>query len=275
MHLYDLNRMTTLGLNDIPLFIELCVLYGIYRLILTYGLIAKVAKVTNIKSDKTRFKFTHRTFDLIHYTFSTILGLSALYSQSYSHCFYYSFDCGNEFKQQIEPKGVCVMNVLGKMYYMLFTAYYAVDVFFLWTNNNNTWIMILHHTATLSLIFISVYIRTHVIGICVMLLHDAVDVPLYIGKFFTYLDIDHIQDISFLIFAVLSTWLRMICLPGIIYNGIINMTKQKPDHYHFYSIEVCMLFSLMICHVIWYIGVVRMLYSYFSMKFQYRRNENQ
>ena len=77
--------MKTLGFNDIPLFIELCVFY---RLVLTYGLIAHVAKVGNIKSEKTRFKFTHRTFDLIHYTISTILGLFALYSQSYSHCFF-------------------------------------------------------------------------------------------------------------------------------------------------------------------------------------------
>lgn len=156
MHLNDLHKITTLSFNDIPLYIEISVLYAIYRLILTYGLIAKVAKVSNIKSDKTRFKFTHRTFDLIHYTFSTLLGLFALSSQTYSHCFYYSFNCGTEFMQQFEPKDGCIMSVLEKIYYMLFTAYYVVDVFFLWTNTSNILLMILHHTTTLSLIFISV-----------------------------------------------------------------------------------------------------------------------
>ena len=112
MHLNDLHRLTTLGLNDIPLFIEICLFYGIYRLILTYGLIAKIAKAINFRYEKTRFKFTHRTFDLIHYTFSTVLGLFALYSRSYSHCFYYTFNCGTEFMQQVEPKDECVMSLL-------------------------------------------------------------------------------------------------------------------------------------------------------------------
>ena len=157
------------------------------------------------------------------------------------------------------------MNGIEKMYYMLFTAYYVVDVFFLWTNTSYIWLMILHHTATLSLIFISVYIRTHVIGICVMLLHDLVDVPLYVSRFCMNLGIQN--DAPFLIFTALCTWFRMICLPGIIAHGIINMIKQKPDHCLFYSIEVFILFCLMTCHVVWYLRIVKWLTTYISIVF--------
>lgn len=257
--------MTTLGSKDIPLFIEICIIYAIYRLILTYFFIGEVAKHLKFKDDKIRFKFTHRTFDLVHYSISAIIGLFALFSSSYSHCFYYSFNCGEEFMQQKYPKDCCVMNVLEKMYYMFFTAYYVVDVFFLWTANHDLKLMILHHSTTLALIFISVYIRTHVIGICVMLLHDVVDVPLYLGKFCTYLGCENIQDVTLLIFAVLCTWFRMICFPAIIAYGIINMNKLRPDHYNFYFFEVCILFSLMFCHVMWYIRIVKGAINIFTM----------
>ena len=265
MDFNELHRLTTLGFDDIPLFIEICGIYFIYRLIVTYMLIGGVAKHINFKNKTIRFKFTHRTFDLVHYSLSSIIGLMALFSRPYSHCFYYTFNCGEEFKQQVEPKDGCVMNVLEKTYYMFFTAYYVVDVLFLWTANHDLKLLTLHHATTLTLIFISVYIRTHIIGICVMLLHDVVDVPLYIGKFCTYLHMENAQDISLLIFGILCTWLRMICFPGVIAYGIINMIKQKPDHFHFYFFEVCILFSLMFCHIMWFKDIVKAVINIFTM----------
>lgn len=47
MLLNDLHKIISFSFNDIQLFFfEICVLYAIYRLILTYGLIAKVTKVS-------------------------------------------------------------------------------------------------------------------------------------------------------------------------------------------------------------------------------------
>lgn len=127
--------------------------------------------------------------------------------------------------QPLEPKDAVYLSIGEKIYYMLFTAYYFVDIFFLWTNNHDHLILCVHHATTLSLIFISGYIRTTVIGICVMLLHDIVDVPLYLGKVCTYLNIKHMQDIALLTFAILCAWFRMINYPGVIAHGILNMPK--------------------------------------------------
>lgn len=259
-----LAELTTIGLNDIPLFLEVCVFSGLLRLFLTYCVIAKIAKLIKFKSDFVRFKFTHRTYDLVHYTSSAIIGLLAISQRPYRHCFYYTFDCGPDYMQPLEPKDRIVMSIFEKIYYMTFTAYYFVDFFFMWTNKSDKRLLTLHHFTTIGLILISVYIRTHVIGVCVMLLHDVVDVPLYLGKFFTYTGFTNAQDISLLTFAVMCTWFRMICYPGVIYNGIVNGFKQTPERLTFYCIEGVILFVLMFCHIMWYIRIVKAAIGIFT-----------
>lgn len=259
-----LNELTTIGFDDFPLFLEVCAFSALFRLFITYFVLSKIGKLINFKSDFVRFKFTHRGYDLIHYTISAITGLLAIQSRPYRHCFYYSFDCGAAFVQQPEPTDRCIMSILEKIYYMTFTAYYVVDIFFLWTNKSDKVILTLHHFTTISLILISIYIRTHVIGVVVMLLHDVVDVPLYSGKIFTYLQLQNPQDIALLTFAVMCTWFRMICFPGVIVNGIVNGFKQIPEHLTFYCIEGCILFVLMFCHICWFIRIVKAAIGIFT-----------
>ena len=259
-----LNELTTLGFDNFSLFLEVCCFSAFFRLTLTYLVLAKIAKLINFKSDFIRFKFTHRGYDLVHYTISAITGLLAIQSRPYHHCYYYSFDCIVEFAQQAEPTDKCIMSLFEKIYYMTFTAYYIVDLFFLWTNKSDKKILTLHHFTTISLILISIHIRTHVIGVVVMLLHDVVDVPLYSGKIFTYLQMQNPQDIALLLFAVLCTWFRMICFPGVIANGIINGFKKIPEHLPFYCIEGCILFVLMFCHIVWFIRIVKAAIGIFT-----------
>lgn len=259
-----LNELTTLSFDDFPLFAEVVAFSAMFRLFLTYCVIAKIAKLINFKSDFIRFKFTHRGYDLVHYTISAITGLIAMQSRPYHHCYYYSFDCGADFAQQADPTDRCVMSVIEKIYYMTFLAYYVVDLFFIWTNKSDKSLLTLHHFTTISLILISVHIRTHVIGVCVMLLHDVVDVPLYSGKIFTYLNMQNPQDAALLTFAALCTWFRMICFPGVIAHGIINGFKQTPEHLLFYCIEGCILFVLMFCHICWFIRIVKAAIGIFT-----------
>lgn len=250
--LEKLDETTSIGLNDIPLFLEICVICGLFRLFLTYLVIGQIAKLINFKNDFVRFKFTHRGYDCIHYWFSTILGFVAILKRPYYHCFYFTFNCGDEFLQQVEPTDRVIMSGFEKLYYMIFTAYYTVDFFFIWTNSADKKLLFVHHITSISLILISIYIRTQVIGVNVMLLHDIVDAPLYLGKVCTYLELKNMQDIALLVFAAACTWFRMICLPGVIVNGVINISKRRPDHFYFYCTEGCILLVLMYCHIYWF-----------------------
>lgn len=253
----SLFELTTLGPKDLPLFLGVCVVSGIVRLFLTYCVIGQIAKLINFKEEKIRFKFTHRGYDFVHFLFSTVTGFIAIWNRPYFHCFYYTFNCGAEFIQQAEPKDCVILSQLEKFYYLIFTAYYTVDIFFVWTNTTDKRILMVHHFTSITLILNSIYIRTQVIGVNVLLLHDIVDTPLYLGKVFTYLEFKIGQDISLLIFAATCTWFRIICLPGVIVYAWITVFKQNPDHFYCYLLEASILLILMYCHLYWFKDIIK------------------
>ncbi|KAK8847143.1 sphingosine N-acyltransferase lag1 [Tritrichomonas musculus] len=259
-----LNELTSIGLNDFPLFLGVCAVSGIVRLFLTYCILTPISKRITFKSEFVRFKFIHRGFDFIHFSFSTITGFLALMSRPYYHCFYYTFNCGKEFVQQAEPTDRVILSRFEKFYYMIFTAYYIVDVFFIWTNTTDRRILMLHHFISVTLILNSIYIRTQVIGVCVLLLHDVVDAPLYLGKVCTYLQFKKMQDIALLVFAAACTWFRIICLPGVIVYAFITVFKHNPDHYPFYCLEAGILLILLYCHLYWFKRIVMAAINIFT-----------
>ena len=250
--MHEFSSVSPLSLADLPMFLAVVVISAVYRILMTEVILKKVSQLVK---PKFPVKFVHRTFDLIHYTSSTVLGIAALYGRPYSHCYYYALDCKEMFKQA----PACVMTNMEKFYYMFFTAYYIVDLGYLWTATDPK-MLIMHHAATLGMIGISVILNVQVIGLCVMLLHDVVDVPLYIGKIATYLGFTNVQDVSLTIMAALYTWLRMVNYPMIIFNGFSNGFDEKPFYEKLYWFEGALLFVLMFCHVYWYSKIVKAAY---------------
>ena len=108
------------------------------------------------------------------------------------------------------------------------------------------------------MIGMSVFGNVQVIGLCVMLLHDIVDVPLYIGKVATYLGYTQTKDVSLLTMGVLYTWLRMGNYPCIIYhswkNALTHGIQIRPKIYY---TEAVLLLVLMFCHCYWYSKIVK------------------
>lgn len=238
------------GLHDVPMFIGVCVGMAIYRLVMCKLVIRWVGR--RMKVAKLE-KFVHRTFDLIHYTTSAVIGTIALKATPYSHCWFNAIDCGESFL----PTAQCFMTTLEKLYYMIFTSYYVVDLFYLWTATDPR-MLLLHHFATLSMITMSVVGHVQVIGLSVMLLHDIVDVPLYIGKVATYLGYQKTKDVSLLVMAVLYTVLRMGNYPCIIYHAWRNVfTHGISIRPKLYYVDASLLFVLMFCHCYWFSKIVK------------------
>ena len=245
----DLRTLSPLTWSDVPMFAAVVLASAAYRILMTNVVLKKVAQLVK---PKFPVKFVHRTFDLIHYASAATLGILALSGRPYRHCYFYALDCKDMFKQA----PACVMTDLEKFYYMFFTAYYIVDLGYLWTATDPK-MLIMHHGATLSMIGISVILNVQVIGLCVMLLHDIVDVPLYIGKVATYLGFTTVQDVSLVTMAALYTWLRMVNYPMIIFNGFSNGFDEKPFYERLYWFEGALLFVLMFCHVYWFSKIVK------------------
>jgi hypothetical protein len=165
-----LSEPTTLGPEDIGLFGGIVVAYGVYRHILTQAFLVRIAALLRVKC---QFKFIHRSFDLIHYASSAIIGSFALCHRPYGHCILWAKDCRVAL---LPTPGACVLTLFEKMYYMTFCVYYVVDVLFIRTVPNDMFALVCHHAATVLMIIFSVLLRVPVIGVVIMLLHDVVDV---------------------------------------------------------------------------------------------------
>lgn len=236
--------------TDLKIFLGVCVASAIYRIFMCYGVLKWVAKL--IKPEKET-KFIHRTFDLIHYFLSAVLGTLAVSGREYAHCFYYAVDCSAHVHQQPQ----CLLTNLEKLYYMWFAAYYFVDVCFIWTATGPGAIAV-HHAATVTMIALSVFCNAHIIGICVMVLHDWVDVPLYIGKVATYLGYNKVKDVSLIIMAVLYAYLRMFNYPVMIWHTYQSAAKDPLGiHDNFLKAEVVLLCVLMCCHIWWFAKIIK------------------
>jgi len=264
------QSLTTYTKDDVPLWIFVICCYGLYRYIICHFLLKKIAlflqsklwsksKDKKAKSDKMIMKFTHRTFDLIHYTSSALLGLFALHSRPYFRSVFFAGGCQEHFLQH--PIYECT--VIEKIYFMVFTAYYVIDFFYLFTNTSDIYTLFIHHVITLGMIFSSVFLCVPVLGLSIMLLHDVVDVPLYSGKIFSYLSFTRAKDVSLLVFAVMCTWFRMINYPIIVYYAIKNIPTVS--FLKSLYVPTCgLLLGLYGCHIYWFIRILYAAISIFT-----------
>jgi hypothetical protein len=143
-----------------------------------------------------------------------------------------------------------------KAYYMVFTAYYIVDLAFLHTVPNDWKALACHHATTLLMILFAVLLRVPVIGLVVMLLHDLVDVPLYFGKVAGYVGWAHVKDLGLLTFALFCTWFRMVNYPllvALMWRNLPTITHLK-GLYVFTAMLLLVLYGL---HMYWYRNIVK------------------
>lgn len=114
--------------------------------------------------------------------------------------------------------------------------------------------MLVHHAATLSLVFYSmIYNRTNV-GILIMFLHDVSDIPVYICKTFSDTNFTKTTIASFLLLVSGWIYFRIYALGIIIYELLSNS-----EGFHFNM--TCVLIILYALHYYWLILMFRMAYN--------------
>ena len=246
--MHFLHQVSPVDWSDFPAFVGVVVAYAIYRILMTTLVLKCVARLVKPKYPE---KFVDRCFDMIHYCASGVIGTIAIYSRPYRLCCIYAVDCAEQFKQA----PACVLTGLEKVYFMMFVAYYLVDIGFLWSNRD-WYVFLLHHAITVAMIVLCIILNVQVIGMCIMVLHDIVDVPMYIGKICIYLGYRNIQQVSLVIMAILWGLLRMVNLPIIIYHGVMNGLHETPFYPGLYTLVGSLLIVLMCCHVHWFSKIV-------------------
>ena len=237
-----LAQETTIKQSDIKYIFIAAGCYGIYRVLMNKKILTPLSKFV---AEKNRQKFIHRGFDCIHYVLCGLIGTLSFLQRPYGHCAFYFADCQ---KYNI-CTGEFVCSLFQKIYVYFFAAYYISDIFWIRTTKDIP-IMCIHHTITLSMTLICILAARPAAGIATMVLHDIVDIFLYIGKIATYFGIKKISDVSLVIFAIAFFYLRLFNLLTIIYNVIADKTEQ-PHHRILYIIGRSMLVLLYGCHLVW------------------------
>jgi hypothetical protein len=248
-----LREMTVISKDDIPLMLIAALFYAVYRFLMCRIVLKSFAKILRVKKET---KFIHRTFDAIHYCVATILGVAALARRPYGHCIFWAKNCGKYMGQN--PNGFECTG-LEKLYYIVFLVYYVVDVGYTSTVNEPYLIMV-HHFVTISMTITCVALKSAVTGLSIMVLHDMVDMPLYVGKVMAYLGFSRIKDIFLLSFAALCTWMRIINFPFIIKNCII-VALAGPEVATLYRIMTSFLCVLYVLHLIWQYKIFASLWA--------------
>ncbi|OHT00586.1 longevity assurance protein [Tritrichomonas foetus] len=238
-----LRQMTVVDQSDLKYLGYASVVYFVYRYIMCNYILNKIGKACRVKNV---MKFTHRSFDMVHYVLTCAVGLIAMGQRPYGHCVYYAKNCGDYLGQN--PNGF-ECTILEKIYYIQFTTYYVVDLFYIWTSNEPI-MLIIHHFVCISMIFSCVLLKSPVVGPSIMLLHDLVDVPLYVGKILLYLGFNTAKDFALYSFAILCTWFRIINYPMIIYH-CLKIAVNDPYMPILYRGTCCLLCVLYILHLIW------------------------
>jgi ceramide synthetase len=253
----SLRQLTTISLDDIPVFLGVIGAYGVYRYVLSRFVLARLAGILNVKK---RNKFIHRSFDLVHYSFCALLGSLAVLSRPYAHCVIWGARC---YEALAPSPGACVCTVLEKIYYIVFCTYYIVDIPFVGTVGHDFIAVTIHHIVTVAMILLSVLVRVPAIGLVIMVLHDVVDVPLYLGKVFGYAGFSSGKEVALLTFAVMCTWFRIVNFPTIVWHSWAWIPESQFQMLH--AITCVLLLVLMGCHIHWHIQITKVALNIFSV----------
>jgi hypothetical protein len=252
-----LTDETTITAADFKFLLGGAVVYYFYRRLLIRFLLKPLSTlVTNSNTSKQehqRYKFIHRGFDLIHYLTATCLGLVAANFLPYGRCPFYFAGC-HVYAVQTRPSFTCSRLVKG--YYALFVAYYISDIPFVGTTTE-VGLLIVHHSVSLALELLAFLAGRPVITFSCNLLHDIVDVFLYLGKILSYLKFKLLADLILLLFSVSYLWFRLINFGMVIYAfWFVDVGDQIGFVWAYQACRV-LVFALLFCHVIWFYQICR------------------
>jgi ceramide synthetase len=114
-------------------------------------------------------------------------------------------------------------------YYLFCCGFYMqalVSLVFIDERMKDFYEMFIHHVVTISLIFISISTVHHRFGSMVILLHDAVDVFLYVAKSFHEAHYTTVSSVLFGLFALIFLVLRLMYFPYLVHYAYANPFYQ-------------------------------------------------
>ncbi|XP_071942549.1 ceramide synthase 1-like [Antedon mediterranea] len=162
-----------------------------------------------------------------------------------------------------------------RLVYTLQASFYMHSVFatlYMDTWRKDSYMMLIHHFLTLSLIGFSYLSRYHNVGLLVFFLHDITDVFLENSKLLIYFKIrrgkkypinDQLANIGFAGFSVSWFVCRLYWFPLKAIWSAANVSEGPADNIHmpFVLLLNCMLWVLLAMNIWWFTFILSMLYK--------------
>ncbi|XP_045167942.2 ceramide synthase 2-like [Mercenaria mercenaria] len=200
-------------------------------------------------------KFRECSWHLVFYTSFFVYGMVYLWQKPY---FWKTIECWRDWP---------VQHVSNDMYwhYMIELAFYWSLVFTLFSDNKRKDFkeMIIHHFATIVLMYFSWVLNFVRVGTLVLVVHDAADNWLALAKMSIYAKNKTATDIFFGIFLLVWVLSRLIVYPFVVLYcttvepftiGLIDSTFGAHQFFNFF------LYVLLVLHCIWTYMIFRIVY---------------
>eukprot|EP00122_Pirum_gemmata_P010064 Pgem_evm1s9299 len=211
-------------------------------------------------------KFAESGFRFIFYLFSFAWGMCVLVNRPW---FWDITDCWKGLGKVDIDSGT-------RLYYYIQLSYYVGCLITLpFDNKRKDFIeLVIHHFATVALIFFSYITNFWKVGTLVMAVHDCSDIVLDLAKAFNYAKYDAVADNLFVGFAITFFVSRIIVFPFHILYSVMFDTYQEMvglTLWDYLASDVpwiptlmafsALLFTLLILHIFWFSIIVRMAIS--------------
>ncbi|XP_024018259.1 LAG1 longevity assurance homolog 3 [Morus notabilis] len=218
---------------------------------------------TEEKRKKIR-KFKESAWKWVYFLSAELLALSVTYYEPwFTNTRNFWVGPGN----QVWPDQKIKLKLKGL--YLYSAGFYAYSIFALifWeTRRSDFGVSMSHHVATFILLVLSYIFRFARVGSVVLAIHDASDVFLEVGKMSKYSGAEGVASFAFILFVISWVILRLIYYPFWIlwstsYEVILTLDKEKhpvegPIYYYVFN---CLLYSLLVVHIYWWVLMYRML----------------
>ncbi|NXS06945.1 CERS4 synthase, partial [Neodrepanis coruscans] len=185
----------------------------------------------------------------VFYFTSFFSGLALLYDKPW---FWDHTVCWLKFPQQPLPPALGWFYLLELSFYCSLVATLPFDV-----KRKDFKEQIIHHIATITLIFVSYCANIIRFGMIVMLVHDASDYILELAKMLHYLKWHRVCEVVFIVFAVVFITSRLVIFPLTVYYYFVTKLELFPIS----CLINAFLVILQLLHIFWSYLIIQMVFS--------------
>lgn len=248
---------------SLRLFLDIYVFEGLARRLM----LGKQHAMLNVETRHQRKKinkFKESAFKCVYFFSAELLALSVTHNEPwFSKTKYFWVGPGD----QVWPDQKTKLKL--KALYMYSAGFYIYSSFALvfWeTRRSDFLVSMAHHIATTVLLVSSYIFKFSRVGSIILALHEGCDVFLEIAKLSKYCGYELMAGFAFVCFVLSWTVLRLIYFPFWIiwstsYEALLTLDKEKHlvDGSIYYYLFNTLLLCLLICHIYWWMLMVRML----------------